>query len=65
MQLYHPTLGREITIPDNEDCIAVHLDGGWKPVPETEVEPGHAPEPVVYAPVDDKPKTKPKADKAD
>jgi hypothetical protein len=67
MRLYHPGLGREIDVPDDEDCISVHVEGGWKPVPETEPVPGLAPEPTRYEPVvDESPKkTTSKSTKAD
>jgi len=51
-RLYHPALGREIEIPDDEGCIAVHADSGWLPAPDLEpTPPGIVPEPIVYAPV--------------
>jgi hypothetical protein len=50
-RMYHPELGREITVPDDEDTIAVHKDAGWEDAPEPEHRPGYEPEPVVYEPV--------------
>jgi len=47
-RLYHPALGREIEVPDDEGCIAVHAESGWLPAPEPEARPGYEPEPVVY-----------------
>jgi len=47
-RLYHPALGREIEVPDDEGCIAVHAESGWLPAPEPEVRPGYEPEPVTY-----------------
>lgn len=55
MRLYHPNLGREITVPDNKACIATLEEVGWKPAPEPERTPGVVPEPVRYEPVTDKP----------
>lgn len=57
MRMYHPDLGRETDVPDDEACIAVHTEGGWLPAPEPEAVAGQAPEPVRYEPVKpDKPK---------
>jgi hypothetical protein len=66
MRMYHPDLGREITVPDDDDCIAVHALAGWEPAPVPDAEPGFAPEPVQYAPVvKAKPKTTKKTNPAD
>jgi len=54
-RLYHPKLGAEITVPDDDDVIAVHAESGWKPAPEPEAKPGYEPEPVIYEPVGAKP----------
>jgi len=68
MRMYHPDLGREIEVPDVDECIAVHVAAGWKPAPVLEAEPGFAPDPVQYAPVlpaKAKPKTTKKTETAD
>lgn len=53
--LYHPQLGREIDVPDDEGCVAAHLESGWKVAPEPEApSPIHAPEPVTYEPMSPK-----------
>lgn len=59
MRMYHPHLGTEVDVPDDEDCIRVHQESGWMPAPEPESVPGVVPEPTVYAPVT-KSRSKPK-----
>lgn len=51
VRMYHPHVGREIEVPDDEDCIAVHAEVGWLLAPEPVARPGYEPEPVIYAPV--------------
>lgn len=51
VRLYHPALGREIEVPDDEACIAVHAESGWERAPEPTPRPGYEPDPVTYAPV--------------
>lgn len=61
-RMYHPDLGRETDVPDDDGCIAVHAEAGWELAPEPEARPGYEPEPVRYEPVvtDTKPTTKAK-----
>lgn len=58
-RMYHPSLGREVPVPDDDDCVAVYEEAGWKVAPEPEVRPGYAPEPVEYAPVEPNPEPEP------
>jgi hypothetical protein len=60
-RMYHPNLGVEAPVPDDDGCIAVLAESGWKIAPEPEpVSVGLVPEPVTYEPVTAKPETKPK-----
>jgi hypothetical protein len=60
-RMYHPHLGREIEVPDDEGCIAVHADAGWVLAPEPVARPGYEPEPVTYAPVPQEAPAEPEA----
>lgn len=51
VRMYHPDLGREIEVPGDEACIAVHEEAGWRLAPDPVARPGFQPEPVTYAPV--------------
>jgi hypothetical protein len=52
-RLYHPDLGVEIEVADDESVIAIHAEAGWLPAPEREASsPAHAPDPVKYVPVE-------------
>lgn len=59
-RLYHPNLGREVTVPDSS--AAVLAESGWQPAPNPRpAGPGREPEPVRYEPVaPKKAKDKPK-----
>lgn len=58
-RMYHPHIGREIDVPDDEACIAVHAESGWLPAPEPVARPGYEPGPVTYAPVVPEPEPEP------
>lgn len=64
-RMYHPNLGVEQTVPDDDGCVAVLAESGWKIAPEPESVPGLAPEPVVYEPVSAKPKRGAKPEETD
>jgi len=66
-RMYHPNLGVEETVPDDEGCVAVLEEAGWKIAPDPEpAAPGLVPEPVTYEPVSAaKPKPKPKPTETD
>jgi len=53
--MYHPDLTpphNECDVPDDEACVRVHTESGWKVAPEpTSSSPALAPEPVTYEPV--------------
>jgi len=56
--MYHPDTGHEAEVMNDEQA-AIYAESGWLPAPEPEEpEPGHAPEPVRYAPVESKPAAK-------
>jgi hypothetical protein len=64
MRLYNPKNGSQFdTESDDEAHNQVYLDAGWVQAPDPEpAEPGFAPVPVTYAPVE--PKKAPAAKKA-
>lgn len=53
-RMYHPNLeppNNEIDVPDDEACVRVHAESGWKVRPEPKSSsPAHAPT-VTYEPV--------------
>jgi len=54
-RMYHPNLEpphNEVDVPDDDACVRVHAESGWKVAPEPEASsPAHAPT-VTYAPVE-------------
>jgi hypothetical protein len=61
IRMYHPNLeppNNEAEVM-NEAQVAIYEESGWKRAPEpAEPEPGLAPQPVEYAPVEAKPASK-------
>jgi hypothetical protein len=53
-RMYHPDLTpphNECDVPDDDACVRVHAEAGWKVAPEpTAASPAHAPT-VTYEPV--------------
>ncbi len=64
VRMYHPSLGREVDVPDDEGCIAVYAESGWRRAPEPVARPGYEPEPVTYAPVAPEPDPEPEPEPA-
>jgi hypothetical protein len=53
--MYHPNIGVEVIVPDDEGCIAVMQEADWLLSPEPVVVPGFEPFSVTYEPVIEQP----------